>query len=97
MTPALLTRTSMSPRQSAANARTEARLGEVERPHVDRCRRHRRGGGLALGGVADGEHDRAPLAAKAFAAARPMPLLAPVTIDGAAGHVGKVAGGPLGG
>ena len=56
MTPALLTRTSRSPSHASANARTEREVGEVEPAHLG-APLDRRGGRLALGDVAHGEHD----------------------------------------
>ena len=79
MTPALLMRTSRSPSQASANARTEAEVGEVElraprrRPSIDAAA----ASPLAVSRTAS--TTRAPARASSRAAARPMPLLAPVT------------------
>nr|BFF19921.1 hypothetical protein GCM10025730_34420 [Promicromonospora thailandica] len=53
--------------------------GEIQRTHLDPAG-HAGGGGTALVLVADGEDDARPLAARAAAVARPMPLPPPVTI-----------------
>ena len=77
--PALLISRSISPSQPAANARIEARLARSSRrtsvvPGICAA------AALPLSVLRTASTTRAPSAASALAAARPMPLLAPVTM-----------------
>ena len=79
ITPALLISRSMSPSQPAANARTESRLDRSSSrtsviPVIDVAAVR------PFSVFRTASTTRAPLAASALAAARPMPLLEPVTI-----------------
>ena len=79
MIPALLTRMSMGPSQPSANSRTEARLARSRRrtsvvPDISDA------AASPLSVLRTARTTRAPWPASAPAAARPMPLLAPVTM-----------------
>jgi hypothetical protein len=78
-TPALLISRSIGPSQPAANARTESRLARSSArtsvtPGVAAA------AALPFSVLRTAKTTRAPVAASAWAAAWPMPLLAPVTI-----------------